>query len=277
MRWCGWWTGHCWHGPKDPMGDRGSGCWRPCAPMAVNTSRRPAPAMTCATDMHVGLPPSPSGCPKPGTDRTRPPSRPACARCCPMWRQRSTGESIDATGSPRLRCASQRPSSPASTRRFSTAWAAADAADEVDQLAVVVGNAHQGLRNKTDYDEVTRRALADVRTGSWRDSMGAVSLPPHIRLLNSTLTPAEAQEVIDSLSELDDRPVYQRFLAYVFVALLLADACSAPSTRSSRSSIASPTSLADPMPSAEPIMPVASSHRSTVTGLAASILSRRSN
>jgi len=104
-------------------------------------------------------------------------------------------------------------------------WAAADAADEVDQLpAVVVGNAHQGLRNKTDYDEVTRRALADVRTGSWRDSIGAASLQPHIRLLNSTLTPAEAQEVIDSLSELDDRPVYQRFSAYVFAARPLADA-----------------------------------------------------
>ena len=104
-------------------------------------------------------------------------------------------------------------------------WVAADAAGELDQLpAIVLGNAHQALSEKADFDEVTRRALANIRTGSWRVSTGAASFPPHIQLINSTLTPDEAHEVIDSLSELHDRPVYQQFLSYLSAARPLADA-----------------------------------------------------
>jgi predicted ATPase len=103
-------------------------------------------------------------------------------------------------------------------------WIAADDAGETDRLpAVAVAQNHALIdRKEISHSDIKRRALTEIRNGSWRTGADPTTRPPHIALADLTLTPTEATEVRASLRDLGELPVYMQFVAHHFAAAPLA-------------------------------------------------------
>ena len=199
---------------------------------AANTSGRPGPATRCADGTPTGSLPSAPGSPPPGTDSTQQPRKRACGPFCPTSQRRSTGESTNAdwNATPVLCLACYHSQVRISTDLIERVWNAADAVNETEQLPVLVAvlgeqNGRYSTRQERGRDDdFTQRVLSEIRHGSWRVDAGPSMWPPHTGLVNATLTPTEAQEVRESLRDLDRWPLYQQFVAHDILPLPLARA-----------------------------------------------------
>ena len=226
MRCCGWWIAHCSHAPKWSMAGQDSACWKPCraygrdhlhgAGTSDEVRRRHADwvAAQCA-----GLPEAWHG-PDPAAAEARTHTLLPDIATALDWRL----DRRDWTATPVLFFACFYAEPGFYSKLVDRVWIAAEAVGETDRLPAVAiaQNSTRIESGEISHDDIKQRALSEIRNGPWRTHTDPTTRPPHIALVDLSLTPAEATEVHDSLRDLGTFPVYQQFIVHHSAAVPLA-------------------------------------------------------
>ena len=99
-------------------------------------------------------------------------------------------------------------------------WTHAESIGATDSLPayLLATNVTQLMSQRGFNDRAKARALADIRSGKWLRESRVQLIPPHAALLNATLSPGEAREVIDALGQIPADETFVQYLARVLSA-----------------------------------------------------------